>query len=41
MQQMSDDEDTFTEDGVLLPNMYTSRAPSSRAEIVGGSRYVR
>lgn len=35
VQQMSDDEDTFKEDGTLLRSVYTSRAPTWRAAIVG------
>jgi len=31
---MSDDEDTYGDDGKLVPNVYTSRTPDYRAEIV-------
>ncbi|KAF8965915.1 hypothetical protein BDZ97DRAFT_1608237, partial [Flammula alnicola] len=33
-QQMSDDENTYDEQGKLLADVYTSHAPGSRSEIV-------
>ena len=31
LQQQSDDEDTFDLNGNLVPNLFTSRAPTSRS----------
>ncbi|KAI0044240.1 hypothetical protein FA95DRAFT_1597503 [Auriscalpium vulgare] len=33
-QQMSDDEDTYDDNGILVPSVYTSRAPASRSDLL-------